>query len=579
MDQKTPSAVPVTTTDAIPTITTSTTTSSFVSYQLLPASQSDGLKVQQAYQLAPVPGYDIATIHYIQNPALADRYTAQVKLLQARQGKIFDPQWESQTTDTDEERDWRKTIMAEWKTTKTGAYAKSDYPSVQFALTFHGTRQEYLDSICSAGFVVLAKTDPGFFGKGVYSTLHAAYAYGNYSDGTLIVNEVALRSPYPVIHKDMEKLYGVSYFENYDGGCIPVVSANPSNPAEVNYYATMPYQTAAFWEVLVSDASQCSPNYVVQLQPNGLKTSVPKDKEVDEVGFLYYQQGHQHELDGNVQAALVDFLKAAQLGYAPAYIRVVDCAESWGLTMQPQKYLIQVEQSLNWLIQSKNFPSACYALGRCYELGLGMQTNFVKAVECYQLAIDKHDDLLSYYRLAWCYEKGIGVQKNLKQAVKCYQVCAQRGYAPALSQLGYCYQEGLGVEVSISQAFAVYQQAANKGHAGAQANLALFYEKGIFVQPNLSEAIRYYQKAAAQGQVNAQFTLGHLYGNGFGVTRNLIQAKYYYNLAAAQGHALAKAQWDELMEKLQSSGGVFQVANGSSGPTGYTNNSWSCVLQ
>jgi len=123
-----------------------------------------------------------------------------------------------------------------------------------------------LDSLFSTGFANLASTDAGFFGKGLYATPDAEYAYQIYSKGALLVNWMAVFSPYPVIAKDEEELAEMGNFGNYDAHFVPVYSEN--HPHTTSYHACEQNQVAQYSELVVFESSQMLPYYIVELQPN-----------------------------------------------------------------------------------------------------------------------------------------------------------------------------------------------------------------------------------------------------------------------------------------------------------------------
>src|SRR5256885_6094680 len=120
-------------------------------------------------------------------------------MLQERHGKdAFSPKF-SQETANEEEKIWRERIHQRFEEL-TDPYNDSDYPHVKLLPMWHGTNPTVMDSILKTGYSNLATTDPGFFGKGIYSTCEAEYAYRVYSQGALILNWVSAYSAYPVIH-------------------------------------------------------------------------------------------------------------------------------------------------------------------------------------------------------------------------------------------------------------------------------------------------------------------------------------------------------------------------------------------
>lgn len=236
-------------------------------YALIPASQKDTEKVINHYQHHPMPGYDIRSVKIIYNPKMNRAFSLNIELLQQRANNpAFKPKWSIESK-TEEERLWRGEVGALCE--KLAApYQDFEHPAVKILPLWHGTKPEILDSLFKTGYVNLASTDSGFFGKGIYSAHEAEYSYRVYSRGALILNWVATFSAYPVIDGDMPKLTEKGNYQNYDAHFIPVAPANPTNPYEVNYFPCKPNQKHQYTEVVVFEKSQCLPRYLVELQPN-----------------------------------------------------------------------------------------------------------------------------------------------------------------------------------------------------------------------------------------------------------------------------------------------------------------------
>jgi hypothetical protein len=147
-------------------------------------------------------------------------------------------------------------------------HADTDYPAVKLLPLWHGTNPNLIDSICKTGYANLAKTDSGYFGKGIYSSHEAEYAYRVFSEGALVLNWVAVFSAYPVIHGDTDKLEEKANYQNYDAHFVPVVPQNPNDPDESIYNPCKPNQPHQYTEVVVFESAQCLPRYLVELQPS-----------------------------------------------------------------------------------------------------------------------------------------------------------------------------------------------------------------------------------------------------------------------------------------------------------------------
>jgi ribosomal protein L36 len=153
-------------------------------------------------------------------------------------------------------------------------YIDGEYPNVKLLPVWHGTRPEMLDSIFTIGYESLAITDSGFYGKGLYGTYEAEYAYRVYSQGALILNWAACYSAYPVIDGDMNNLKEKGNYQNYDAHFIPVTPANPKDPNPMVYFPCKPNQAHTYNELVVFKDTQCLPRYLVALQKINLQSPI-----------------------------------------------------------------------------------------------------------------------------------------------------------------------------------------------------------------------------------------------------------------------------------------------------------------
>ena len=124
-----------------------------------------------------------------------------------------------------------------------------------------------------------------------------------------------------------------------------------------------------------------------------------------------------------------------------------------------------------------------------------------------------------------------GVEKwqagDHKGAVVEWLPYAAKGDPDALFNLGQAYKLGRGVPMDKAKAEDFYRRAADKGHAPAQSNLGI-----VLAQRGAKpEAAKLWQQAAAKGEPRAQYMLGVLHFNGDTVEKNWPLA-YAYMLKA-----------------------------------------------
>lgn len=115
------------------------------------------------------------------------------------------------------------------------------------------------------------------------------------------------------------------------------------------------------------------------------------------------------------------------------------------------------------------------------------------------------------FGLGLMYEEGIGVTTDYGKALKWHRLAADQDYAPAQCNLGFLYNNGIGVTKDHKEALKWYTLAANQGFAQAQYGLGMMYAYGDGVPQNYSKAIENFQLAGAQGVDEAYDVLEDIY--------------------------------------------------------------------
>jgi len=133
---------------------------------------------------------------------------------------------------------------------------------------FHGTRESLVDEICETGFASLAKTDPGYFGRGIYFTPQAEYAARVYGYGVCILCFVSVLNAFPVIFEDMPELLGAGNYSNCDIHFAPVVPKRQDKKDETVYDAMKITEKPVYDELVVFQDSQIIPRFVIYYDKN-----------------------------------------------------------------------------------------------------------------------------------------------------------------------------------------------------------------------------------------------------------------------------------------------------------------------
>lgn len=145
---------------------------------------------------------------------------------------------------------------------------------------------------------------------------------------------------------------------------------------------------------------------------------------------------------------------------------------------------------------------------------------------------------VAQYKLGGMYELGLGVDKNYSRAIELYRESIKGGYPKANYKLGVLYMRNApGLKNNCVNAKIHLIQAANDGMKEASLRLAEMFEKGITCPIDFKESVNWYKKAAEQGNAYAQNHMGDVYYKGVpGFSPNKGEALTWYRKASEQGH-------------------------------------------
>ena len=241
-------------------------------------------------------------------------------------------------------------------------------------------------------------------------------------------------------------------------------------------------------------------------------------------------------------------------------------------------------------------PQACFALGRIYDEGLGVEVNHKEGLKWYEKAANG-GDADAQNIVGNIYSAGELVAQDDKKAFKYYQMAAVQGHLWGMYNLSGCYVGGQGTDLDLlkagewlrkaaegglqeaidtlnenpqfkddfqyeekrlteEEAKALYdavdkktdpnkltdlQQAAEAGDFWGMFFYACLYANSNSVNRNYELAVEYYTKAANSGNPKAMNNLGLCYFNGEGITQDYTEAAKWVRKAADAGNALAMA--------------------------------------
>ncbi len=170
---------------------------------------------------------------------------------------------------------------------------------------------------------------------------------------------------------------------------------------------------------------------------------------------------------------------------------------------------------------------AIFALGRCYEEGIGVKKDLEKSFAYYESLIND-DYPNACYKVGCFYFNGIVVDEDKKKALNFFEKAALKENSESINMLGYYYENGIVVKKDLEKAYEYYKKSAELENSEALKNIGLFYEQGIVVEQSNNEAFNYYKKSAELNNSEAQNYLGQFYFNGIGVEQDEKIALYWF---------------------------------------------------
>ncbi len=192
--------------------------------------------------------------------------------------------------------------------------------------------------------------------------------------------------------------------------------------------------------------------------------------------------------------------------------------------------------------------SAKYILGKIYEKGIGVESDYRTSVNFFQEAADENY-IKAIYKLG-------KIHDNREYALKCLEKAVDMGYAKAQYYLGFKYLWGDNlIEKDVEKGLELFKLSANQGYAKAQYRLAIEYiasdKKG-----KDKDIINLLRLSASHDSMN-QYVVGLMYLTGyfedfenFKITIDYKEAIRYFNLSAEQGDVRAQIQLARIYEKI-----------------------------
>lgn len=196
-------------------------------------------------------------------------------------------------------------------------------------------------------------------------------------------------------------------------------------------------------------------------------------------------------------------------------------------------------------VYSLMLSSALFATN--YEDGMKAYKNksYEKAMKFFSKAAQEDKDVRSIRNLGIMYASGIGVEQDFVKAVELLKKASNGGDDYAGFSLGNMYSTGDGVKKDFSEAAFWYEKSANIGNAQSSYNLGYLYTYGDGVKKNLTTAFQWYEKSANAGNIDAQINLSFIYISGQGVKKDMSKAAYWAKKVLDTGDERIKQIWEQ----------------------------------
>ena len=299
-------------------------------------------------------------------------------------------------------------------------------------------------------------------------------------------------------------------------------------------------------------------DYAMEKYKTGVKANFPR--ALNNLGLLLSSVSYNETIKGeNRSKAFRYFEKAASYGYVKALFNLAMCYEKGiGVSSDPIKALsIYKEAAYKGDLTSKLY-YAYHSLRRAsmdeedFEGNLSESARFML-----ELTFVKPNLAEPYYYLGTLYENGFTVAQDYKSALNYYTKAASLGHPPSVNKIGDFYNSGSGGLLKSEElALKYYKEAAELRSVDAIINLGTIFEEGGYgkMERDLKKAFEFYEKAANLGDSRGFLNMGFMYEKGKYVEKSRSKALEFYQMAAEQGDSTARNLLDMKGELVKGKG-------------------------
>ena len=154
------------------------------------------------------------------------------------------------------------------------------------------------------------------------------------------------------------------------------------------------------------------------------------------------------------------------------------------------------------------------------------------------------------FALGRIYDEGLGIEVNHKEGLKWYEKAANGGDADAQNIVGNIYSDkDLGV-LDLKKAFKYYKKAAEQDHIYGMFNLGLCYAEGDGCPKDMRKALNWIEKAANEGCTEAQLWL-HDYNQSLKEQTKPIEKKHIQQKESKSKEELPKKNKEDFIKNVK----------------------------
>ncbi len=237
-------------------------------------------------------------------------------------------------------------------------------------------------------------------------------------------------------------------------------------------------------------------------------------------------------------------------------------------------------------------PEALTVLGRCYEKGIILEQDVVKAAAAYVHALRLDSPRAGQLLMSLMREPGFGAELKRRAshgdpdaryawaglfalgldpflggdarltpeaALRLLEGSANQGDLPSRVELGVCFYSGVWTEQDKSRAYRIWERAAEAGSGEARVRLALERLRGSSDSTERRGAVDTLWAATQEGSISAEVALAYCREVGMGIPQHKGEAARLYYSAAARGSQDAYLALRRMYDALRPSAREFQI--------------------